>query len=460
MKKRDLQAMFGSVPDRFEQSVAAALDKTKEEKVMKRKIPVALVFALVIILALGVAFAIVSWRETARQIATMEAEQGYFDEWSGESRVALVRLLVDAGEMAPDARTERLLAGGMGEAETVALATEVITQWGEMREDVVTLMSILERVWGRYPDEWSVENLAWYTQTLVETGRIGHDEERFYLPGEGDLPREEAERVARQAILDETDFTAEDMRDWTVTYEFYAMPGDEEGPKWLVKYHIPREDGELDWPRYSVAVSSPEGEVVTDPLRGIDRPGQGDADRAAYEAAQNDPLVQAWRDWMDKEVAHQFYIAPVEKKAAFTRDMRPLILAAVEAGNPYVDEGMRAMAAHVYGVPGPEDVPEAEALALARQAVVDAFGLPAQTVAYFQPHIYYDMTDAGRPLWTFFFNIYNSDHYEDEAYTAAIRELPRGYRVELDACTGEVLLARAYEESQTDTYEDMLKWFI
>ncbi len=58
MNRRDLETMFGSVPDSFERRVACALRRTKEEEVMKRKIPAALAFALVLILTAGIGLAI------------------------------------------------------------------------------------------------------------------------------------------------------------------------------------------------------------------------------------------------------------------------------------------------------------------------------------------------------------------------------------------------------------------
>ncbi len=58
MNRRDLEAMFGSVPESFGERVACTLRRTKEEEIVKKKMPVALVFALVLVLACGAALAI------------------------------------------------------------------------------------------------------------------------------------------------------------------------------------------------------------------------------------------------------------------------------------------------------------------------------------------------------------------------------------------------------------------
>lgn len=216
-----------------QQAVFAAI---KGEKPMKRKMSFALVLALIIALLTGVALAIATWHHHAEEIARMEAEQGYYFEWEADSRVALVRHLVEGGVLPPDERTARLFSGSLSKEEASALATQIMTEWSEIREDAISLMSILEAVWGRYPYDWSDEDLVWYTDTLEKNGEKLTS--RFYLPQGGVLSKEQAIGLAMEYVKPLVNYPQAVWDTYTATaiYESQPYAGTDE-PYWTVRFH-------------------------------------------------------------------------------------------------------------------------------------------------------------------------------------------------------------------------------
>lgn len=189
MKRKDLQNAFAPIPQDCYDAMMAAAHSVEEEPVMKRKLSLTLVLAIVLVLVLaGVALAIAHFTDYAGEIARMEADKGTYDSWGAEDRIELVRMLVDSGELEADERVTRLLSGALGDAKASQLATEIFIDWGMVREDTITLVSILERVWGRQV-RWTLEQKVWFLETLKATGRYGADVlEELRLPGEGDVP--------------------------------------------------------------------------------------------------------------------------------------------------------------------------------------------------------------------------------------------------------------------------------
>ena len=267
---------YAPMPDSAYSALMAAARNVKEEKQMKRKLSVGLVFAVVMILLAGIAFAIVHFNEYASRIADMEAEKGYYDTWSVEDRVALVGMLVESGALVEDDRVKTLLSGTLDEAAASALATEIITEWGPTREDAITLMSILETAKGPM-GHWSPEDKAWYYDLLREKGLLGADTgiDNPIMPTNDSLSQAEAEQIAFDAIAEAYRFDPVDLKTYKVGAEFSEIPSLNREPIWIITFYPPEPNGGYkQYSGYLAVIDSKTGEVIEVPELDYDTPAQ------------------------------------------------------------------------------------------------------------------------------------------------------------------------------------------
>ncbi len=357
--RRDNAQDYAKIPDDVRLAYAEAAHGLQEAPVVKRKVSFALVFALMIILLAGVAFAIVSWHQQAEQIARMEATQGYYDDWPAESRTALIQHMVDGGILSSDENVERLLSGGLDEAEASRLATEIITGWSNIREDAISLMSILEAVWGRYPYEWSVEDLAWYTQTLEATGK--NVDTRRYVPTGDVLTKEQAIAIAVAYVKPLVNYPQEVWDGYTITgiYESqYHL--DINVPYWHVEFLPPT--------RWTTRTYIPS--VIVDP-----RTSEIYSDEYVPSPEQ---LLKERREEIERvDPADLFRLKTHEERAELTKD-------------EYFG----------YSIPSPNSISEEEALAIAKKVFMEERDYTEEQLAKLTPYaLYKEDVGGGRPVW-------------------------------------------------------------
>ena len=65
---------------------------------------------------------------------------------------------------------------------------------------MITAAGIVESELGMYDPEWTLEKKAAYTQLMLELNLLGYDANIDFLPGEGDIPQEEAVKIAKKAV--------------------------------------------------------------------------------------------------------------------------------------------------------------------------------------------------------------------------------------------------------------------
>ena len=145
-----------------------------------------------------------------------------------------------------------------------------------------------------------------------------------------------------------------------------------------------------------------------------------------YVEAENHAL---FRDWS------------LEAKAAFSREIRPMMAEAERKGELkqyFTEEGvviaggdLPLYTAYAYGLPGPEDIPREKALEKAKQALTDACGISRQTLeGAASVSVYFDVTDPDKPLWKFFFGPNWGEKTKPR----------KAYRAQIDARSGEAVL--------------------
>ena len=228
---------------------------------VKRKLTVGLVLALCLMLAAVSALAVTLWKNYYDKIAQNEGEIGSYDTWSGEKRAEFVLAMQAEGVVFDQEQMNILANKGTSDADKAKIATDLILgKYPGMREDTITAISILEAEKGILPT-WSMEDKAAYTQMLVKTKTLGHDEEMYWLPGVKDIPRDRAVAIANEAIIKEYDESQENLKTLTWYSELRSYAHEKEHRTWHV-YYMKRWVSVYDAPsEYSVWINSQTGEV-------------------------------------------------------------------------------------------------------------------------------------------------------------------------------------------------------
>lgn len=206
---------------------------------IKRRLSLALVLAIVLsLLALG-ALALTLWKNYYDSIAHQEGNYGYFDTWTGQQRANFILDMQKEGIQFDQSQVSKLTDRATPDAEKARIATELIlSKYEGMREDTITAISILEAEKGPLP-AWPLADKARYTQMLIETGRLGYDEEMYWLPGKEDISQVQAEGIARQAILDAFRPSLELLDTLIIHAELRSMAFEKEARYWHVFFAKP-----------------------------------------------------------------------------------------------------------------------------------------------------------------------------------------------------------------------------
>lgn len=162
----------------------------KEPVVVKKKLSFGLILAMLLILltATAVAAVLLSGMEVIEQEAVPAARQNDGEvrpenEYSYEELQAIVRTAEENGIVLDD-DSNLMRALRMGE--------------GYYEEE--TIMEICRQAFGGLHYEWTVEERHWFQDMMIQIGWAS--ENSYPLPGESDLPSEEARALAKQTILD------------------------------------------------------------------------------------------------------------------------------------------------------------------------------------------------------------------------------------------------------------------
>ncbi len=265
------------------------LRQMRGENQVKKKLSLALVLALAMVLLAVSALAVTLWKSYYHKIAQNEGDIGYFDSWSGEKRAEFVLAMQAEGIEFDKDSINKLASKHTTDADKKTIATGLILdKYPGMREDTITAISILEAEKGPLPD-WSMEDKAAYTQMLVKTKTLGHDEEMYWLPGEGDISQEEALEITNKAIKKEFGETDEGLKAMTLYIELRSYADQKDHRTWHI-FYMRKGAGVYDEPsQYSVWIKAENGEVesVSSPAR--------QAEEAKKNAAP-EHISQMWDD--------------------------------------------------------------------------------------------------------------------------------------------------------------------
>jgi len=164
-----------------------------------------------------------------------------------------------------------------------------------------------------------------------------------------------------------------------------------------------------------------------------------------------------------RELNWNFSNWSLEEKAAFTQKWKPIIDEYIET-NPYLaNRNPLAYYAtrHVYGIPGPDDIPQETARGIAQEVAL-GLGANPESIQYRQYNFNYAVTDPAQPIWNVFLYSAEPLHIKREMedflanvvndFSAIPKEImdaydefmaqennANGYRVLIDARTGAIV---------------------
>lgn len=228
---------FGPADARFEARVCETVSRLQSESARQSRCfhrgRAALVLALVLVLlAVGCVAVVQLWRPSLETTAQLQGNQGGFESWSFDDKLALVRAMDEEGlDTSAVPELSRMTEKEADRALTYALETI----WsGEIASPPVNIM---ERLKGLF-DTWSVEEKAWYSQMLAEKRLDGDETEIYLLPDKTDMSVQGAIEQARQYLLKMYEnLTAEQIDELMPCVSYYKKRGENDDRRfWLVRF--------------------------------------------------------------------------------------------------------------------------------------------------------------------------------------------------------------------------------
>ena len=196
LKRALTRGLSGELPADTRRAVLTKV-REKERPMMKNKLSVALILVLVLTLLSTVALAVTLSRQYFEDVARLQFESGWYEEWGLEEKLAMVGILEEYGLISEE------------EAQTLddeaAIDAYMVARYGvegSDRIDTIGIYAILETELGKM-QTWSLEQKAWYTDMMIRVGLLtrNSDDALCDLPGEDDMQPEAAIALAKSAIL-------------------------------------------------------------------------------------------------------------------------------------------------------------------------------------------------------------------------------------------------------------------
>ncbi len=399
----------------------------KGERIVKKKISVALVFALMLLLS-AVALAYTLSREYFEDVAQLQFASGYYDDWGWEEKQKMVEILEKHGLISA------------GEAAAMKAEADVdaymIDRYGiDGRSDVIGLWGILEKELGDI-STWTLEQKAWYTDMQIEIGLLTKDNDDFIcaLPGENDVQPEAAVEIAKAAVIEAYELMPDalDGHQVDIAFETHASDWERENLHYNInfwgeglKYYScsVTQDGKIMDSTMEEGVLSPKEQVQQD----IRFANENDMEAIA--------LFQQYANEHFPEGVYNFEYWPLEDKAAVTDMLRPVILENMAENPGYADYTRIFWATHFYGLPDEKAISQDKAIGLAKEQLTNAFGLSEEQAATVDSvSLFYEITDPEHPQWKVTLRVGE----QRDAAAALDMKLFYRYRIVMDAYTGSV----------------------
>lgn len=224
--EKTLKALYPPMETAFEaqmRQTLRSLPVERRHRGARRKPAAVLVAAAVLALLAATALAIAALSGFFTEATALPLNSSYMENWSLGEKEAVAALLVQYDLPEDRAAWEDALQESSARRREAALDALFIEHYavtsGGRRN--ISLHSIMQQELGELDPEWSLEQKAAYSALENEFELGGADEDVNLLPGEDDIPREEAVQIAKDAIQAAFGFTDEQMENaalWELSF--------------------------------------------------------------------------------------------------------------------------------------------------------------------------------------------------------------------------------------------------
>lgn len=224
--EKTLKALYPPMETAFEvqmRQTLRSLPVGRKHRGARRKPAAVLVAAAVLALLAATALAIAALSGFFTEATALPLNSSYMENWSLGEKEAVAALLVQYDLPEDGAAWEDALQESGAKRREAALDALFIEHYavtsGGRRN--ISLHSIMQQELGELDPEWSLEQKAAYSALESEFELGGADEDVNLLPGENDIPREEAVQIAKDAIQAAFGFTDEQMENaalWELSF--------------------------------------------------------------------------------------------------------------------------------------------------------------------------------------------------------------------------------------------------
>lgn len=297
--EKTLKALYPPMETAFEaqmRQTLRSLPVERRHRGARRKPAAVLIAAAVLALLAATALAIAALSGFFTEATALPLNSSYMENWSLGEKEAVAALLVQYDLPEDRAAWEDALQESSARRREAALDALFIEHYavtsGGRRN--ISLHSIMQQELGELDPEWSLEQKAAYSALESEFELGGADEDVNLLPGEDDIPREEAVKIAKDAIQAAFGFTDEQMENavlWELSFLVHRSELGVKPPYYSVCLAICDEANV--WEAEYAAISG-AGEVLTsaDGYLGVESPQEAAAALHTVAYYQSDAFDQ------------------------------------------------------------------------------------------------------------------------------------------------------------------------
>lgn len=416
----------------------------KGEIPVKKKLSVGFILVLAAVLITAAALALSLSQAYFEDVAKLQSSNGFYDDWSLETKQEMVGILQKHGliseEEAASMTTEKAIDAWM------------IKRYGvDDRSDSISLWAVLETELGSI-EGWSLEDKAWYSQMQIASGlqSVASDEAIYAVLDVQDIQPDEAISLAKKAIIDAFGLEENALEQHQVEIYFQSFPDDEFKE---MHYDISFR-GEAYEDFYSCSLTR-DGKIMDHSMGEAYRsPAEQVLDKQQFLLENDLEASRLFTQYAQEHISgdYSFVFWPLEDKKAVTDMLRPIILENMEENPGYADQTRIFWANHLYGLPDENAIDQEQAIAIAKEQLMDAFGLTSeQTALVDKIGLFYEITDSQNPLWKITLRIGE----QRDAAQAAGMDLSCCYRIVIHAYSGEVLETHSYTSINDNNPDDV-----
>lgn len=297
--EKTLKALYPPMETAFEAQMRQTLRSLpvgRRHRGARRKPAAVLVAAAVLALLAATALAIAALSGFFTEATALPLNSSYMENWSLGEKEAVAALLVQYDLPEDGAAWEDALQESSAKRREAALDALFIEHYAAISggRRNISLHSIMQQELGELDPEWSLEQKAAYSALESEFELGGADEDVNLLPGENDIPREEAVQIAKDAIQAAFGFTDEQMENaalWELSFLVHRSELGVKPPYYSVCLAICDEANV--WKAEYAAISG-AGEVLTsaDGYLGVESPQEAAAALHTVAYYQSDAFDQ------------------------------------------------------------------------------------------------------------------------------------------------------------------------